>query len=1085
MANYFPSNLEPDNRLQRVTNDAWFWLNQTTDIDYAVDGIIDGTVASSKWSGTVNTSAKTKYVIAVDPATLSGTIPLAADVAINDIVQKNDPTAFQCHLDVSNTKVSTSLVYNKRDGKFYYYDKTATEWKVVGSGAVGGANTIASYSLTGVASFNPNFFGVSATGHVSITSGPIFSVRDEQQNSVNISWGDVFSLTGGPGINVFVDGATDRLAVQGITADYTTLGIASFRAGDFVVSSGVVSLTSGVVLSVNGATGAVSLPLADTSGRTGFASFNANNFVVSATGTVSLSVAGPAGAIQYKGADGSLSGDSGLVFNSAANALVLGSGHVVQFGDGTTQGTARNFFGITGPTNSIFPAGMSGSGYTGDRLLVVTGPSADPFRNYVRFNNQWFQYGIAGVGQGPKGDKGDRGTDGVTGATGATGVTGATGPSGATGTGLTGVGLSGDFLVAQYLFSDGTTSAFTIGNVRGNTGTNGVTGATGATGITGTGVTGFRVDSAGNLYAQYLFGDGTTSPEFNVGYVRGNTGNTGSTGSTGSTGVGVTGFGLSGGFLVGQYVMPSGATAEFIVGYVQGSTGATGTAGATGATGITGWGLTSVYYEEATGILSAQYYQQGGPVGAVFNIGYIRGSTGAGGTAGATGATGARTGLKYIFGGTSDSTNPNPANSRVFLYPGTGTPNHLVISKRDFNLNGVDGYISTWDDSGSTVKGYVSLDGFYTDSTLTGTVLFRITGKVTGSADYLHMAGEFLSSTPTTAFPSNAIVAVNFTAVGPKGDDLLGEVYDPVTHDSQTILAGQQGRARKVAFMTDTGGITFDYVRNFDVFNKSEFEFAISSFGATIPTTFRLSPNNYSLAAYSASASYIQGPPSITAYIFVSDANEGVGFPVAFPTSAMNSVTFSSQSLSGAPFTGIGGSIYGQISLRLTATGAGADGVTRTSSSSSAQIRFTNDYLWGMTGASSVTNGDFDWSNAYSPQWKRDFTSTKPRGGVMDGFVFGPTSGWVGNQYLYFALPERIYQHEVVSANKVLKWYVNGSKSEGAMSLQGFDVAADAKGLSTINVVNAEGYPERYRVWRTDQSFIGPGPMANTYPEVT
>ena len=91
---------------------------------------------------------------------------------------------------------------------------------------------------------------------------------------------------------MFLNGQTDQIAVQAITADYTTLGIASFKQGDFIVSSGAVSLTSQLVTSVNGLTGAVTvvsnLPLANTTGTTGVAAFNANFFSVSATGTVSL-----------------------------------------------------------------------------------------------------------------------------------------------------------------------------------------------------------------------------------------------------------------------------------------------------------------------------------------------------------------------------------------------------------------------------------------------------------------------------------------------------------------------------------------------------------------------------------------------------------------------------------------------------------------------------------------------------------------------------------------------------------------------------------------------------------------------------
>lgn len=903
-------------------------MNQTTDIDYAVDGIIDGIGASSKWSGTVVTSAKTKYVIAFDPTTLSpGTIPLAADVAINDIVQKNDPAAFQCHIDVSNEKVWTSLVYNKYDGKFYYYDKTATEWKVVGSS----------------------------------------------------------------------------------TAE------------------------------------------------------------------------GPAGAVQFKSSDGSLSGTSGLIYDGTGKALVLGSGNVLQFADGTTQGTARNFFGITGPTNTFFPAGMSGSGYTGDRLLVATGPESDPFRNYVRFNDQWFQYGVAGIGAGPRGEKGDSGTDGVTGATGAAGTTGAS---------LTAfsVDQSTGILSASYWYADGSASdPFEIGFVRGNTGNTGNAGVAGTAGTTGNGVTGFTV-SGNDLYYWYMGPNGVTFGDLqNAGNVRGNTGPTGATGvagTTGTTGNGVTGFAVSGNDLYYWYMGPDGATFGNLqnAGNVRGNTGPTGATGAAGTTGVTGWGITGVSYNQSTGVLSARYWQEPDTYGSQFDIGYIRGSTGIAGATGTTGATGPRTGSRYeyITAGTVIGT------AGQVVFDSASNPTHLHINRLDFVGNNLYSYITSWDDSDSSVKGYVHIDPRFGVAGLTGTVIFKILGKVTGnsspdsSAQWYRMYGEIVGG-ETASIPNGTEVSLNFFAVGERGDSLIGESYTVSTHETQTFGSGQTGGARKVAFLLADGGITFDYIRNYDVFNKSEFQFSVTNFGGTIPTTFRLSPNFYLMTGYSVSVSYIQGPPSVTAYVFGDAASEVVGFPVPFPTAEMDSITFtSSQSLSGAPIAANG--LFGAINIRLVATGAGADGVTRTSTPGAIGIRFTNDYLWGMTGGSSVTGGDLDGT---VPYWKRDFTSTKPRGGVMDGFVFGPTSGWVGNQYLYFALPERIYQSEVVTANKTLKWYVNGSKSEGAMSLQGFDVAADAKGLSTINVENAQGYVERYRVWRTDQSFVGPGPMANTYPEVT
>jgi hypothetical protein len=1020
MANVFPSNLEPIDRLNRVTNDAWFWLLSSTDVDYSVEGIIDSATASEKWSGTLVTSAFTKYII-VNTSVLPAGMTLAAGVQNNDIVQKNDPPEWQCHIDVSNEKVNTSLVYNKYDGKFYYYDKKNTEWKVVGSGAAGsGANTIASYTLTGVASFNP---------------------------------------------------------------------------ADFVVTeAGAVSVTAGMVRSINGLTGPnITLPAAGYS-LSGFASFREGQFFVSATGNVSLSAAGPLYAIQYKGADGSLSGDSGLLFNSVNNALVLGTSHVLQFGDGTTQSTARNFFGLTGPTNSAFPAGMSGTGYTGDRMLVATGPSADPFRNYVRFNNQWFQYGVAGIGQGPKGDTGLRGAVGTTGSTGPTGAAGTTGTTGTTGNGVTGFNVVGNNLYYWYMGPTGATfgTLQDAGVVRGNTGSTGATGPTGAAGTTGTtgnGVTGFSVFS-NKLYYWYMGPTGATFGTLqDAGVVRGNTG---STGAAGTTGNGVTGFNVVGNNLYYWYMGPDGATFGTLqdAGVVRGNTGSTGATGPTGAPGITGWGITGVSYDENTGILQARYYQDAGAgsvYGDVFNIGNIKGSAGAGGTAGETGGTGANAGYYYKYVYTSVGSQSEVAFS---------DSNHLKINRLDYAQNNLHTLITGWDDSDSTTRGYINIQPRHEGSGLTGIIVFRLLGAVTGSnvgnpplSDYYEMYGQIVTGV-TGAFPANTPVSIWFSQAGERGDSLVGESYDANTHTGQAFEAAT-GIARKVAFLMGDGTITFDYVRNYDVFNKSEFLFAISSFTDTgIADTYRISPTNYGLdtiangSPASVVATYTNGPAT-TAYIYVDASTEGIGFPIPFPTANTSSdtITFASgQSLSGAPFGPGANPLNGSITIRLTATGDGPGDATPQTKSSSFSIFFSNDYLWGMTGGSSVTGGDFDSSNQYL---KRDYTSTKARTGELDLFSFGPTSGWIGNQYLYFAVPERIYQNRVATQNpsKTLLFYVNGSKSEGAMALQGFGAAADAKGLSTIDVTNAMGYKERYRVWRTDQTFANS--MASSSCEVS
>jgi len=80
--------------------------------------------------------------------------------------------------------------------------------------------------------------------------------------------------------------------------------------------------------------------------------------------------------------------------------------------------------------------------------------------------------------EGPGIEVGPQGAQGATGS----GATGAIGPTGATGRGVQNLGLSGNYLVGEYIFADGTTQGFVIGPIVGPTGTNGTNGSTGPTG---------------------------------------------------------------------------------------------------------------------------------------------------------------------------------------------------------------------------------------------------------------------------------------------------------------------------------------------------------------------------------------------------------------------------------------------------------------------------------------------------------------------------------------------------------------------------------------------------------------------------
>ena len=110
---------------------------------------------------------------------------------------------------------------------------------------------------------------------------------------------------------------------------------------------------------------------------------NEIDVMVSATGSVVIGLVGSAGSLVGL-ATTSLTG----VASFDPRYFTVGTtGHV---------GLTATFF--SAESEQSYPiGGFSASGFTGDRLLLATGPANDPFRNYIRYENQWFQTGVVGV----------------------------------------------------------------------------------------------------------------------------------------------------------------------------------------------------------------------------------------------------------------------------------------------------------------------------------------------------------------------------------------------------------------------------------------------------------------------------------------------------------------------------------------------------------------------------------------------------------------------------------------------------------------------------------------------------------------
>lgn len=98
-------------------------------------------------------------------------------------------------------------------------------------------------------------------------------------------------------------------------------------------------------------------------------------------------------------------GNATFVGRGGTYVLPTGSGRLLSESEAVTSfngqtGAVQNFYSLTGATSNTYPQGVSGAGFTGDRLLIATGAPEDPFRNYVRYGNHWFQTGVIGLPDG-------------------------------------------------------------------------------------------------------------------------------------------------------------------------------------------------------------------------------------------------------------------------------------------------------------------------------------------------------------------------------------------------------------------------------------------------------------------------------------------------------------------------------------------------------------------------------------------------------------------------------------------------------------------------------------------------------------
>lgn len=219
------SNILQQNRQTNVSNDSFFHLLDTSNINFNVNGIqTDNTLVPGL-------TLDNKYIIK-NASSLHASFETISGLANNDIVRYNG-SAFELYLDVSNTKTNRgTFVFNIADSKNYVYN--GTEWAVLGTDFSG---------ITGTA--NQIIVTTSQSG-ATLSLAPIVIIQQSLQTPIIIftngitfgSVGDAIQLTGNIHItgNLIVDGEIiTKTALRGYTFDGDTEQITDIQvdAGDY------------------------------------------------------------------------------------------------------------------------------------------------------------------------------------------------------------------------------------------------------------------------------------------------------------------------------------------------------------------------------------------------------------------------------------------------------------------------------------------------------------------------------------------------------------------------------------------------------------------------------------------------------------------------------------------------------------------------------------------------------------------------------------------------------------------------------------------------------------------------------------
>jgi hypothetical protein len=261
------------------------------------------------------------------------------------------------------------------------------------------------------------------------------------------------------------------------------------------------------------------------------------------------------------------------------------------------------------------------------------------------------------------------------------------------------------------------------------------------------------------------------------------------------------------------------------------------------------------------------------------------------------------------------------------------------------------------------------------------------------------------------------------------------------SHRSNNVLGTDTGTARKIAMLASDGSLTFDYIRNYDVFKPTDFTFSVGSFSSSISNPILIGNEPYSLNGSSFYGSDLVNGPALTAGMYINTANQGSGFPVYANILSDGGLTFAPGAVS------ITAAVAGSVQINLIATGSDEANGGFATSTKIITFSFVNSFLYGVSTNESLTAGGFtgsDWVNRItSNSLDQTFNLTVPNG-----------------SYAYYGYPQRLG----VSVNQI------NDLGQGGFDLQGY---AGIPGVSANSYGNLNGFVENYLFYRSNNASLG------------